>query len=172
MPYEIGSVVVHDEPAESIRKSLATIRNKRRPRLFLRFFLDNRVPVYRNVVPSHVPYGRKQSGGRTNAIRTGIRVVNDLPISVVGVRLGQRLQALLVAIEVFYAERSGPLVFIDHDAVIRNTARHPQRIEEGFDDDLAKSFARLPLDYRSQVVIAIPVVLEAFSRGSTRRVAK
>src|SRR6185503_7734218 len=101
MPDEPGSVMVHYEPAEPVRKSLAAIRNKRRPRLFLRFFLDKRVPVDRDVVLSHVPYGRKQSGRRPNEIRRWICRVNDLAIAVVGIRLGQRLQALLVAIEVF-----------------------------------------------------------------------
>src|SRR6185503_18068814 len=59
MPDEPGSVIVHYEPAEPVRKSLAAIRNKRRPRLFLRLFLDKRVLVDRDVVLSHVPYGRK-----------------------------------------------------------------------------------------------------------------
>src|ERR1700741_1453555 len=101
MPDEPGSVMVHYEPTEPVRKSLAAIRNKRRPCLFLRFFLDKRVPVDRDVVLSHILYGRKQSGRCPDGIWRRICGVNDLPISVVGVRLGQRIKALLVAIEVF-----------------------------------------------------------------------
>src|ERR671928_1301360 len=100
MPNEPRSVMVHYEPAQPVRKSLAAIRYKRRPRLFLRFFLDKRVLVYRDVVLRHVPYARKQSGRRPNEIWIRIIRVNDLAVAVVGVRLGQRLQTLLVAVEV------------------------------------------------------------------------
>src|SRR6266446_6650382 len=149
MPNKPRSVMIHYEPAQPVGKSLAAIRYKRRPRLFLRFFLDKCVLVYRDVVLSHVPYGRKQTSRRPDEIGRRITRVNDLAIAVVGVRLGQRLQALLVAIEVFLPQRSGPLVCIDDDVVIRNAVRHLQRIEKGFDNQLAKSFARLLLDYRS-----------------------
>src|SRR5882762_4369213 len=101
MPDEPGAVMVHYEPAEPVRKALAAIRNKRRPRLFLRFFLDKRVLVDRDVVLSHVPYGRKHSGRSPNEIRIRICRVNDLAIAVVGIRLGESLEALLVAIDVF-----------------------------------------------------------------------